>query len=476
MKMPSLFAAHLPLEVLQDIIRRLDPITLISLAQTCRSWRTLINPIRHDFIQRLLALELLPAHGIVPLLDEHDMTLTPPWGSDEWKTNKYACCGCMKLRTHMSFGNHAILGRPYRKPPFGNVEADKATVTEWEPLTPSARWRRIQERAADEREVRRECRRVADARRHDALQHAPAHPFARVSLRHAETDRETERYLVGSSRQKRRCIDCQRPHGNSPMLTTGPAGKEVPMVKSRQLKFQSIWERHFPGLIELLPPEKLPRYWRTNRGSSDGIFLTLYVVCCPSCGTWQEYSAFRRWELLRWGFRFPQPSVAPLLCNRCHLQTHQDPALLADELSAGALQMLRDHRRDILGHLGFGWRLVSRDFDSAQRSSPLFAEYAAVGREVLDGFTWISPDRGIVVEEADLPDLRRRFSRYKQFIYHEIDTETRAVVLQSWLKLWVEDYGLREDMYHWISKQIERLESDPALVLRYVLERDPYRV
>jgi hypothetical protein len=471
----------IPLEILQDIVRQLDPISLVALSQTSTSWRAVISPLRHDYIQRLLALELVPAHGgIVPVFDEHNMDLAPPWDSDEWKATKYACCGCMKLRRHMMFTNHAILHRPYRKPPPESVEAAKAAITDWEPLAPAARWRRIQERAASEQAVRRECARAADARRLDAQQHAPAHPFARISLRHAETDRETAKYLVGVARQKRRCIDCERRHRNWPMLTTAPpsaANKTIPAVRSRQLRFHGLWERYFPGLLERPPPAKFPRPWRALRGSSDDTLLTLYLVSCPGCDTWQEHSAFRQWDLFRWGFHSPRPTSLPLLCNRCHLETHKDPDLLARELSAGALKILRSCQQEALSHLEFGWKWVRRDFHGSERdpNNAVLGEYAAVGHELLDGLQWNS-DRDVVVERSNMPDLRRRLDRYKQFLYHEIRPETRSRVLQSWTKLWVEDYALTEGMYYWLSKNIECVESDPAIVLKHVLEHDPYRV
>ena len=468
--MASFFAAHLPLEILQQIVCQLDPISLIALSQASKSWRALINPLRHDHIQRMLALELLPEHGgIVPLFDEQTITSTPPWDSDEWKSNKYACCRCMKLRSHMMFSNSAILRRPYRKPPPGNVEAAKAAVTDWEPLEPSARWRRIQERAAREQAVRARWARAAD--HHPD----PANPWLRVP-RDEETYAAIAKYLVGTARHKRRCIDCELRYGNWVQLNMPPRFAWVPVVKSRQLKFKSNWDRHFPGLIEPLPPEKYPRQWRGIQGSSDGIYLTLYIIRCPCCSTWQEQSAFRKWELYRWGFRSPRRTRDPLLCNRCHLEAYEDPALLARELSAGALEMLRSDQKLMLYHLEFGWRLVDRDFNAQGTNSPL-AKYAAVGDEILDGLKWTNASRdSIVVDESELPDLRRRFVRYRNFIRNEVDPETRAGLLQSWFGLWVEDYDLFESKYRWLGRQIARLESDPNLVLNYVLERDPYRV
>jgi hypothetical protein len=472
--MAQFFNVHVPTEVLQYIVCQLDPISLIALSQTSRAWRVLINPIRHDYVQRLLALELLPKHGgIIPQFDEFYQILTPPWDSDEWKAVKYACCGCMKLRTHMMFDNHAILRRPYRKPPRGGAEAGKTDITDWEPFEPSARWKRIQERAAQADKDRQKWAQMA-AWSHDyALLNPPAHPFERVSRDPGEAGHEAVLYLVGIARQKRRCIECQRQRGNRSMPNPLPGSTGgAPTVISRQLKFHNTWERYFPGLFEQLPPEKAPRKWRTLRGWTDGDRLNLYVVRCPSCGIWQEHSAFREWTLYRHGLRYPAPTTGPLLCNSCHLQKHGDPARLARELSAGALKMLQDQRQNTLSNLAFGWKFIHDDLHSTR-----LAEYKGVQEEILGGLRWAdSTGHNLDIDESDLPHLRRRFERYRDFVYNDVDSKTRQRFMQSWFLLWVEDYDLLEGLYNWLSQQIARLESDPNLVLNYVLERDPYQL
>ncbi|KAG7285702.1 hypothetical protein NEMBOFW57_007995 [Staphylotrichum longicolle] len=415
--MASLFPVHIPLEILQQIVCQLDPISLIALSQASKPWRALINPLRHDHIQRMLALELLPEHGgIVPLFDEQTAKSVPWWGSEEWKSNKYACCGCMKLRSHMMFSNSAILRRPYRKPPPGSVEAAKAAITDWEPLEPSHRWRRIQERAAREQEVRAKWARAAEPKPD------PTNPWLRVP-RDKETEAAIAKYLVGTARQKRRCIDCELRLGNWSLLNKPPITTKVPVVKSRQLRFSDDWDRHFPGLVESLDPNQTPKQWRWYRGSSVAMYCTLLTKI--------------------------------LIC------------LLANCLTALS---------QTLSRLAFGWRLISRDFDAQSSDSPL-AKHKAVGAEILDGLKWADArKKRIIVGESDLPDLRRRFERYKDFIQNEVDPGTRSGLLQSWFGHWVEDYDLIENKYHWLGQQIARLESDPNLVLNYVLERDPYRV
>ncbi|KAJ4288792.1 hypothetical protein N0V88_007328 [Collariella sp. IMI 366227] len=276
--MSSLSGVHLPIEVLQQIASSLDPLALIAVAQTCRTWRTLINPLPHDFVRRLLALELLPEHGgLVPRWDEIDSKVTPPFDSEEWNTTRYACCGCMKLQTHMMFDNHALLRRHVRKPPPGSIEHETSAVTDWEPLEPGIRLRRIHERASWIRqEGKALIKSIVDS-------HVPPAPFARESRAHQEEiARVVEQFLAGNARHKRRTF----------------------------------------------------------------------------------------------------------------------------------------------------------------------------GEELLDGLKWVHSKQSIDFGEEDFPDLRRRVHRYRQFIYNEVDATTRGRALQSWFKMWVEDYDLYEAKYHWLKQQI----------------------
>ncbi len=473
---------QLPLEILHHVVRQLDPVSLIALSQTSTSWRALVSPLRHDFVQRLLALELLPEHGgIVPLFDEREQQLTPPWDGPEWRSNKYACCGCMKLRPHMMFANHALLRRRYRKPPPGSVEAAKAAVTDWEPLEASARWRRIQQRAAGEREEQRRCIELLASRDRDYDAWQPvAQPFAFVAPREPdETDREAARHLVGTARQKRRCIECERRLRRCPLLRTRYEPDGVPVVVSRQLRLQRFLDWHLPGLFEPSPPGAFPRFWRCLRRESsvDHLFLTVYLLRCPSCGTWQEHNAFRQWSLFEWGVRRPELPPGPLRCNRCCLAASGGAALLAPKLAASALRMLRDERKSLRhGNLGFGWSMIDIDFHCRRRHVPAFSEHPDLGREILGGLRWTQGQRNIEIEDADIPDLRRRFERYTDFLYNHVDPAVQAQVLQSWFKFWVEDYHLAEARDELLGRQIALIESDPQLVLNHILENDPYRV
>lgn len=475
--MPSLL--ELPLEIVQHVVRHLDPVSLIALSQTSRQLRALIRPIRHDFVRRLLALELRPEHGgIVPLFDGRTNRLTPPCDSDEWKRNRYACCGCMKLLPHMMFDNHAILRLPWRKPPPGSVEAARADVTDWEPLEPKVRWARIQARADRERAEQRRRRRVVTYE-YEQLDLQPVHPFGRRDRSRANAaEQEAEHYICGTSRHRRRCLECKYQRGHWSRRGAPEGGRtEVPLVPSRMLRFAEQWDRYFPGLVEPLPPGECPRRFMVYSDNAFDNTYSLRVARCPSCSTWQEEGAFRRWKPfdLRGPPSWPAGSV---LCNDCHLATHRDPASLARELSDLALRMLRIGRDSTASQLVFGWRIARRDFfDDRSFGLARLSEYRSVGHEIMSGIKW-SKRREDIIEFRDeyLPDLRRRAHRLRDFLLNEADEEARAEVMQAWFRIWVEDYDLIEAKYFYLKQQIARLEADPDLVLKHVLSHDPYRV
>jgi hypothetical protein len=364
---------HIPDEIFVHVVKQLDPITLITLSQTSQSWRALINPNRHDYNQRLLALELAPEYGgIVPLFDEDSQTLSPPCESPEWKLNKYACCGCMKLLSHMMFDNDAVLRPAYRKPPPGSVEANKTNLTDWEPMEPSLRWRRIQERVAVSEAEREKWLRAVQRKREWQPSSQPS-PTPWGPRYQAGYDSQNQKYIIGNGRQKRRCIECQRQSGRLARVPSHPRHLhssyhcwELTAVPSRHLKITSYFEWEFPSLIQWLPPDQVPTHCRTS-----DLPLTLYVIHCPSCKKWQESLAFRLPDLSIRGFRCEEELEDPLLCNDCHLETHQDPDFLAQKLSRRALAALQKIARSLEWNFIRGWRLIQQILKAGKTENPL---------------------------------------------------------------------------------------------------------
>ncbi|GAB1315335.1 hypothetical protein MFIFM68171_05545 [Madurella fahalii] len=469
----------LPPEIFGCIIVQLDPITLIALSETTAWLRDLIKPTRHDYVRRLLALELLPEHGgIVPLFRARDNKITPPPGTIVWTNNKYACCGCMRLLPHKMFDNHAILRLRYRKPPPGSVEAEKGLVTDWEPLEPSTRWRRIQSQVDRERKEQEKWRMQYHRAVTGTFIPNTAHPFGRLDYGPADAAaEEAEKYLCGTSRQKRRCLDCKRRTGSLPLRhgsnETSSAGA-IPLVVSRQLYFVDKCAYFFPGLFESVPRDKTPKLIRVvHRPNAKDFPITLRVARCPSCSSWQEQGAFRCWNT------YDARLDCGVLCNHC--EARRNPASLAKTLSESVIAMLKDALEFVVGNLIFGWGRLDADFNRpyVPGGPPLLKAYRHVGEEILGGLKWIVKDGRkceIVFEESYLPHLRRRMQCYKEFIYNILDRPTRAEIMQSWHRLWVEEYDLLESRYRWLKRCITQIKDHPNLVLEYILGQDPHLV
>ncbi|KAK4459289.1 hypothetical protein QBC42DRAFT_183780, partial [Cladorrhinum samala] len=254
-----------PVEVLSVIISWLDPVTLISLSQSSQLLRRLVNPTRHDFERRLLSLELTPEFGgIIPEISNSHLgrVITPPREQDEWKSNKYACLGCMKLLPHYMFSESGILSLEYAKPLPGTAEAQKSQVTDWQPLSTGRKRKRIIEE--------HEAQRVKRVR----LMQPRITSGNRVSA-------EARTEFAGMWRHKRRCHECRyqtKRNGNANISTSRIL--TVPIGKIRYMEDQNRLERYFPGLLDLSATECTPKT------------RNVAMVRCPGCETWQEYRAF----------------------------------------------------------------------------------------------------------------------------------------------------------------------------------------
>ncbi|KAK3998216.1 hypothetical protein QBC44DRAFT_386574 [Cladorrhinum sp. PSN332] len=191
MEKNSLLLCLLPPELLCLIIWHLDPIALIALSQTSKASRAIIKPTSHDFKKRLLALELLPNFcGLAPVHSPRGIYPSVLIELEEWRKLRHACCGCIKLPPHYMFDQRAMRKVTFRKPSPGSVEANRMLRTDWEPLSHAARWRRIHDRGRAER-INTEVERMQCA-----------------------TAEEEERYMSGTSRQKRRCNECKFKQGH----------------------------------------------------------------------------------------------------------------------------------------------------------------------------------------------------------------------------------------------------------------------
>ncbi|EAQ85552.1 predicted protein [Chaetomium globosum CBS 148.51] len=208
----------------------------------------------------------------------------------------------------MMFDNHALLRRPYRKPPPGSVEANRATVTDWEPLEPSARWRRIQGSARVSEAERKSWVRIIQSSREGLS--SETSPTSLGYQAHDDIDKKAQKYIVGTGRQKRRCIECQRQSGLLARDQLRPSG------------FPPVHPREFTAV------------------------------------KWPELHAFAEPDLFNFkGLYYPEKPEDPLLCHDCRFESCQGRSLLTQKFSTKVLDRLQDIRRRLESMIRTGWNI-----------------------------------------------------------------------------------------------------------------------
>ncbi|KAJ7260175.1 hypothetical protein C8J57DRAFT_1184747 [Mycena rebaudengoi] len=461
----ALSLPSLPTEILCTIIRLVDPIGLISLSQSSRALRALIQPSRDDFVQRLLALELDPALGGIVCFRSRDNNLTPPWDDAEvWKAIRFACVGCMKLLPHTRFSNQNLLQLRRRKPPPGSREANR--ITDWEPLADGdakARGLRLQKRMRSEQEDRAAMR--------FELERSSAAEVLTVDKR----DAWAEAVLGGVHRTRRRCNECRFRRGEFARPTRANAGTAaVPVLKSRRLEFTNALDRYFPGLLPRIPLEMVPLLFRVQKDDVRMEPFTLYHARCPGCAVWQELGAFR----VGLPYAHATPSLmleersqqlqgedvfATLLCNRC-LYARHGRARLGEELAAFAATLLDAVYERTEYQLRFGWRTLED-----MRFSPVF-------QEIIADLPWVEGQKTLDFDRCDPDDLRRIIVRLRVLVETEMTEEKRKEFLRNpWFRLWLEDYE-KNEMWDAMLKEVRSICARPNALVDFVLEKDPYRV
>ncbi|KAJ6526756.1 hypothetical protein B0H19DRAFT_1196927 [Mycena capillaripes] len=437
----------LPIELLCAIVRLLDPIGLISLSQSSRIFRALIQPSKEDFVQRLLALELDPHLGGIVRFRSSDNNLTPPWDDAEaWKAIRFACVGCMKLLPHTRFSNQNLLQLRRRKPPSGSREADR--ITDWEPLAcedAKARGLRIQERARREKEDRAavhfevergtEVGIGADVRtEHFTLYHVRCPGCAvwqelgafRVGLAYAHA---TPSLMLEKRREKLR-------------------GEED--VSDTSLSEEDVFDTPLGEEDVSDPPLGEEDVSDPPPGEED--------VFEPPLG--EEYG----------------PDA--LLCNSCVLAQH-GRARLGEELTAFATTLVdTDYARGVY-RLHFGWRLLEETLRESQRKTKKH-HFSAGFHEIIAGLPWVAAEnianeqKTLDLDHCDPDDLRRRIVRLRVLVKTELTEERRKEFLRNpWFRSWLEHYEKNET---WVVALEEVRSNGPDVLADFVLEKDPYRV
>ncbi|RDL41694.1 Uncharacterized protein BP5553_01673 [Venustampulla echinocandica] len=451
----------LPTDIQVLILPCLTSTSLISLSQTNRHFRQLIDPQRNQFVNRLLELECLPEYGGEVTINEHAKIIIPSG------TVSYACIHCLKIIPHTHFDNHALLRLRFRKPPPESRASQQ--LCGWTSGGAKARG----------------LKRQADLR-NDTL----TNWIWQNSSSGIPESKLLELYKIGTTRNRRICNECKfitgfwsRNAGNQSQSwggkhrnsNVGTAG--VPVVKGRQRRCHDSTERYFWDLFPIAADTEYPSRWKIYReGNCD--WWSLWSIRCPGCAIWQERAAFRKgsgygvkatpadpdmWRQDDWD----GPHFEEWRCNRCF------------ETSVGKEELGRQL-------LAFWKRLV--DFEISTFNLLLRAGWYAVGeieRFTEKKYSW----EKIVKNDSVSSQLLRRIPTAQEIM--ELDVEKRRPyyrILKRWLNSlddpaaalgvvmdrnrfgeWSNDYEITEKRIEDLETYTKILEADPGKLVTFAL-------
>ncbi|CAH0022598.1 unnamed protein product [Clonostachys rhizophaga] len=466
----------LPFELQHLVIQYLDPIGLISLSQTGRFYRQLINPGRKEQVERLLALECLPEYGgdrpAILHPDSDEAVAGPDWHRDAWpEHHRWACAFCLRLLPHTHFDNHSLLRRRYRKPEPGSE------------VTPLTSWQPGSGRGAGQNARRRHQQRQAGAGNNP--------PRASQQLGWARTWRKCNECMF--QRGELGHVDIGRPS----IYTRRQGTPEVPIQISRRVVFRSVLDRYFPGLEASLEsgPRPFPlRKDTLSRADVSEETWTMYMVRCPGCQRWQEQRAFqigdcnKHWKprvgldgrLMGYNELWTEPSSVMLdevRCNGCFVREHGHQAL--------RWKLVRLFRRVIQelffktqSRLNQPWSSSSdtysnvpeqymKEFWEMQRK----AHYGAVeGRdcfETKDGIVCMTD-----YHVATLTTLHEEFKTLWTVMRTHADFVEEDFLEDARFMAWFNCYHESEAIWKWLREVLCEVERNPDMLVTWALGRD----
>lgn len=477
-KMSDVTFDTIPVEVQCSIFRLLNPIDLISVSQTCKDFRVIINPQRRQFVERLLALECREEDGgNTAVFRSNDNTLCPGWKDEDWKANQWACTGCLRLLAHHNFDNHSLLRLGYRKPTPDSPAA--LAPSSWEPSGQHisgvlVKRRKELEQAAIKRLKRQysiattySWSRFSDdpntPEKLHIFQEAGMKDFLNMSLAEfqdlhsgqviallSNAAEVIECRRCGFKRHLRQCNECRFQKGNlrshsatyrSREYGTGEnlGTKTVPIVVGRRLAFGTSLDRYFPTFCEKLVPDK-PRcgnapVFTIYREFASTVFFTLYMIRCPGCARWLEMRAFRcggmwpKWwpgyrarggtNFVNWdGSVVNEEFINGMLCNSCYASKHGEAKLL-ETLTKWFMRLADVYNCGLEYMFYYGWWAIWYSIDQGStrglRGIPRKYHFE-IRTEVLAGVPWVDYDDKRKGVQYDKADLQALNKKHKAWM------------------------------------------------------------
>ncbi|CAG9948247.1 unnamed protein product [Clonostachys rosea f. rosea IK726] len=500
----------LPLELQVEIITNLDPIGLISLSQTSRYFRNVIDPKKREFVERLLQLELTEEFG-GPAFEyraRYFDELKFLWASEPWQAIRWACCGCMQLLSHVHFDNRSLLRLELRKP---SSEPSEKTLTNWRVTLQGKNWSsRDQQSISDEERSRRKRYQIADsylpsssfdlsdihfnleALRED-LGFEGFDDLDEAQFRELSTEDRLEIFdrniasieseRCGLKRHLRRCNECKYQGNQIRRGTDGRGGTPtVPIQISRKIRRTPILYRFFPnywtGLRTGRPP--IDELRLEESGKAFYIDWTLHMARCPGCERWQEVRAFRigvgerRW---RPGPGFPagathgetvnitEAFLDGIRCNACFAQAHGREELTA-ALSSWFFRLLAKHQSELELDAFWGWDKI-RDLLPSLPSATQPAVQSILRAEFVasQGSTVLHP-RSI---EA-LQSLHGQFMRIWDGMPEPLASQYKAQNFR--LERWCRGFKALTDYLAWLHASTKEIQENPQALVDWALSPD----
>ncbi|KAL3461672.1 hypothetical protein BJX64DRAFT_260266 [Aspergillus heterothallicus] len=521
------------------IIRYLDPIALIATSQTNTHFRTLIQPRKIQFIERLLALECLEEFGGPEITFSRLGRLSPDRTAPEWESNRWACTACLRLLPYHCFTNKALSQLAYRKPIRGSSAEQQCTS--WEPThLRHARGKGARERRQypryhtyDEEEEQILRRRYAiattqnwgryrawDSHSDSAFQlltarlihlqdaglvefeDMDAHTFSPLT-EDAESelfDREArgiELLRAGYNRQHRRCLECRFRRGEFRGCTgvrRGLGTPRVPIIPGRQESFGTVVDRYFPGVCEVLsatrPPFNAPVFVIYRENAMDRPW-TLYRARCPGCETWKELRAFR------FGGFYPRAEPREVPGGRDWYYNWDMTPVTDGELDGLRCNhcFLKEHGRVVLGDILIRWLTALIDAQLGELTGNLRVGFSTLfwrlkfmpkkGKASTKRLFWdirnILNKNGLQITRTDVALIRQRRMEWLDLFPKVRDGNREENGL--WFEpdesfwQWVELYEESEAMWFWLRELREEIceEGKADVLVDWALSRNEAR-
>ncbi|CAG9946814.1 unnamed protein product [Clonostachys rosea f. rosea IK726] len=457
-----------PDELLVLIIPFVDPIALISLSQTNRHLRHLIQPTKRHFIERLLVLECLEAHG-GPYLDVRQRNFSlHPSTSDELKDMRWACAGCLKLRSHRHFNNKALYRLRYKKPTPNTSSAESLALTSWVALmrgVKSAQKHRFSAQP-DERSLRRYRGLYSGSYTDETLeewyhwlrrngiekvegwatQDMDLDDFRGIARYWGRMPRleEYHKYLDdsrnhGFARLKRLCNECLFQTGRLQRIKNGRAGLALtPVQPSRRVHYYSILDRWLPGFSDALdhkrPLVRIPRL--LERGP------------VPFSEPWTLYM---RGSMQLDGAR----------CHACFAKEN-GTGKLGEELVRWVGEVIDEQLRRHLLALSWGYRRL-------KQNRPRPAIRVQEVKRILKGVRL-----ELDVDAAEVDEVVNGWiTRYPQVknMWDEARPRdiSRSLIREASLDVWVEKFQDIVDYWFWLKAAREEIQQKPGHLVDWAL-------